>query len=248
MGATGKDEGVAKRWQIWLVQCAEAVYYSFEDSRSADAAGRLLDGYSGVVMCDGYRAYSTLQKRGARFTLAHCWAHVRRKYLEIADFFPTQTGEVLPMIDELFAIDRLAATGPPGAEDRRQLRNERSREIVKAIGGWAARTPVVPESGIAKAVAYMRGLWPGLVRFLEDPEIPLSNNASERAARGPVVGRKNHYGSRSERGTEVAAVFYTLLESAKLAGVEPKAYLRRAVVQAINGEAPALPHENRDAR
>jgi hypothetical protein len=101
----------------------------------------------------------------------------------------------------------------------------------------------VPESGLAKAIAYMTGLWPGLVRFLDDPRIPLSNNASERAARGPVVGRKNHYGSRSERGTMVAAVLYTLCESAKLAGVEPKAYLRRAVREVLRGGEPPLPHE-----
>ena len=91
----------------------------------------------------------------------------------------------------------------------------------------------------------MLGLWNGLVRFLDDPRIPITNNASERAARGPVVGRKNHYGSRSERGTEVAALFYSMLESAKLAGVEPKAYLRNAVAEALAGNAPMLPCEYR---
>ena len=71
------------------------------------------------------------------------------------------------------------------------------------------------------------------MRFLEDPRIPLDNNATERALRGMVIGRKNHYGSRSRRGTEVAALFYTLLESAKLAGVEPAAYLAEATRRAI---------------
>jgi len=61
----------------------------------------------------------------------------------------------------------------------------------------------------------------GLTRFVDDPRIPLDNNAAERALRGPVVGRKNHYGSRSLRGTEVAAVFYTLCETARLIGVDP---------------------------
>jgi hypothetical protein len=163
--------------------------------------------------------------------------------LEIQDFFPGPVGEVLPMIQELFAIERQAATGPPGDDARRQFRQTRSRPLVKRIGEWAARVVAVPESGLAKAIAYMTGLWPGLVRFLDDPRIPLSNNASERAARGPVVGRKNHYGSRSERGTMVAAVLYTLCESAKLAGVEPKAYLRRAVREVLRGGEPPLPHE-----
>jgi transposase len=72
-----------------------------------------------------------------------------------------------------------------------------------------------------------------LTRFVDDPRIPLDNNAAEQALRGPVVGRKNHYGSRSLRGTEVAAVFYTLCETARLIGVDPHAYLLRAVFAAI---------------
>ena len=82
----------------------------------------------------------------------------------------------------------------------------------------------------------MGDLWPGLLRFLDDPRLALDNNATERALRGVVIGRKNHYGSRSERGTKVAALFYSLIESAKLAGVEPDAFLRSAAPQGIRGE------------
>jgi transposase len=89
----------------------------------------------------------------------------------------------------------------------------------------------------------MGNLWSGLTRFLEDARIPLDNNATERAVRGPVVGRKNHYGSRSRRGTEVAALFYSLLETAKLCGVDPRAYLRAAALKALRGEGPLLPHQ-----
>lgn len=70
------------------------------------------------------------------------------------------------------------------------------------------------------------------MRFLENPKIPLDTNGVERALRGVAVGRKNHYGSRSERGTRVAALFYSLIESAKLCGVEPRAYLREATFRA----------------
>ena len=83
------------------------------------------------------------------------------------------------------------------------------------------------------------------MRFLGDPKIPLDTNGVERALRGVAVGRKNHYGSRSERGTRVAALFYSLIESAKLAGVEPRAYLgeaaRRAIRNPGDGHAPARP-------
>jgi transposase len=82
----------------------------------------------------------------------------------------------------------------------------------------------------------MGDLWPGLLRFLDDPRLALDNNVTERAMRGVVVGRKNHYGSCSERGTEV-------IESAKLAGVELDAYLRAAARLGIRGERVELLRE-----
>src|SRR5690606_10959672 len=124
-----------------------------------------------------------------------------------------------------------------------RLREERSRPIVEKLRGWMNTQRVLPESALGKAISYTNGLWPGLVRFLDDPQIPLHNNASERALRGVVVGRKNHYGSRSRRGTEVAAICYSLLESAKLAGIEPKAYVRLAIAAADEGREIPLPHE-----
>jgi hypothetical protein len=81
--------------------------------------------------------------------------------------------------------------------------------------------------------------WPGLVRFLADSKIPLDTNSVERALRGVAVGRKNHYGSRSERGTRVAALFYSLIESSKLCGVEPRAYLREATLRAVRAPGTA---------
>jgi transposase len=89
----------------------------------------------------------------------------------------------------------------------------------------------------------MSGLWPGLTRFLDDPRIPLDNNATERALRGVVIGRKNHYGSRSRRGTEVAALFYSLCETAKLNKLDPASYLSQIARAAIRAEALPLPHE-----
>jgi transposase len=78
-----------------------------------------------------------------------------------------------------------------------------------------------------------------VVRFLADPKIPLDTNSVERALRGVAVGRKNHYGSRSERGTRVAALFYSQIESAKLCGVEPRAYLREATLRAVRSAGMA---------
>ena len=85
--------------------------------------------------------------------------------------------------------------------------------------------------------------WTGLTRFLNDARVPLDNGATERAMRGLALGRKNHYGSRSRRGTEVAALFYSLLETAKLGGVDPKRYLRVAALAALRAEPIPLPSQ-----
>lgn len=113
------------------------------------------------------------------------------------------------------------------------------------VFGWVVKTlpKQTPGNALAKAIGYLAGIWPGLLVFLDNPAVPLDNNASERSMRGPVIGRKNHYGSRSKRGTEVAAQMYTILESCKLAGVNPAAYLRAAILAGMREESIALPHE-----
>ena len=241
-----------KRWWAWSVTRDDAVTYTILASRSHEAAGQVLGAYHGIVMADGYGAYDALARAGPGFTLAHCWAHVRRKFVEAEPHYPAPCAEILELIRQLYGVERACPGSDPAASEetrtavlelRGQLRREQSTPIVEAIRAWAHEPRALPESSLGKAIAYMLGLWPGLTRFLDDARIPLDNNATERGLRGMVVGRKNHYGSRSQRGTEVAALFYSLIESAKLCGVEPKAYLLQATQAAL--ETPGtvtLPH------
>jgi transposase len=241
-----------KRWWAWSLTSETAVTYTILESRSQEAARQVLNGYQGIVIADGYGAYEALARAGPRFTLAHCWAHVRRKFVEAEPHYPGPCAEALDLIGQLYAVER-ECPSRVGAADaaehaelwqrRAELRAERSAPLVAAIRTWAQGQRPLPESSLGKAIAYMLGLWPGLTRFLDDPRIPLDNNATERALRGMVIGRKNHYGSRSRRGTEVAALFYSLIESAKLCGVEPKTYLLRALRAALAAPGTVtLPH------
>jgi transposase len=242
----------AQRWWAWSVTREDAVAYTILESRSQTAARQVLNGYTGIVIADGYGAYDALARAGPSFTLAHCWAHVRRKFVEAEPHYPGPCGEILDLIRQLYAVKRGCPTLDPAASEEahteaRQLRaaarREQSIAIVDAIRAWAFRQRALPESSLGKAIAYMLGLWPGLTRFLGDARIPLDNSATERGLRGVVVGRKNHYGSRSMRGTEVAALFYSLIESAKPCGVEPKAYLLCATRAALqNPGTVTLPH------
>ena len=145
------------------------------------------------------------------------------------------------MIGELFLVERAAPvpTGLEGdeyeraLETRQALHEERSRPLLNQLKEWCKRQVALPRSTLAKAIRYMLDRWAGLTAFLEDPRIPIHNNHTERAMRNVVLGRKNHYGSRSQRGTEVAAILYTLVETARLCGVDPREYLCRALRVAI---------------
>jgi transposase len=238
-----KNGGKGKRWQAWAICCADAVHYNIEDSRSAEAAKKVLEDFSGVAITDGYAVYESVKKQGGKFTLAHCWAHVRRKYIEADEQHPGKCSTVLDLIGQLYEIEAEARGKPP--DEVLALRREKSKPIVLAIQKWALEAETLPESGLGRAIAYMGALWDGLRVFLDNPSVSLDNNGTERALRGIVLGRKNHYGSRSVRGTEVAALFYTLIESAKLAGVGPHTYLQAAINAALRGVEIPLPHEMR---
>lgn len=233
------------KWWTWCVASDDMAVYRIERSRSEQAAKNVLGDFKGVVMTDGYGAYEALERNKPHLHLAHCWAHVRRKYLDAEDAYPELSDHAVKQIKELFKIERETPRAEPDAEDeekqqaldlRRQRRQELSKPIIDELLLWAGehRSRVLPGSKMGRAVNYMLNMWKGLTRFLEDPRIPLDNNAAERALRGIVVGRKNHYGSKSKRGTEVAAIFYTIFETAKLSSVDPRAYITQAAVRAIN--------------
>jgi transposase len=238
------DRPGSSRWWAWCAASDDAVAYRILRRRSNKAAGEVLKGYDGIVITDGFSAYSKLRRAGPRFTHVHCWAHVRRKFIESEGSYPGHSKHAVELIRKLFKIEHQApAVGvdAPYAERRERLdllarlRAEKSRPVIDKLREWAYETlpTVLPRSSLGKAIKYMLSLWPGLIRFLDDPRVPLTNNLAERSLRGPVIGRKNHYGSRSQRGTEVAAIFYSLFESAKLAGVDPHKYVLTALRQAI---------------
>jgi transposase len=222
---------------VWTVRTPTESFYRILPGKSTDEGRQVLAGYRGIAVVDGFAVYEVLARDGPGFTLAHCWAHAKRKFGDIADQWPVASAEIAALIGELYAIERRVPGSFPGDAEtqdlRWQLRQAHSRLVLDRIWHWATVQVGLPRSDFGKAVRYMLERWDGLTRFLTDPRIPLDNNAAERALRGPVVGRKNHYGSRSIRGTQVAALFYTLCESARLVGVDAHAYLRHALNAAL---------------
>ena len=235
------------RWWTWCVASDEIATYRIFSNRSQKAAEKMLGKYEYTVMTDGYATYDALIKNGRanpNLTIAHCWAHARRKFIEAEDAYPELSKPAIAMIKDLYRIEKKLPRLTPNIPEnerkkllelRHKIRQQESRPKIDEIREWAFENlpNTLPESKMGKALNYMLKLWPGLTVFLDNPEVPLDNNAAERALRGVVVGRKNHYGSRSKRGTEVAALFYTMMETAKLSGVDARAYLREAATRAI---------------
>jgi transposase len=143
---------------------------------------------------------------------------------------------MLAWIQDLYRID---ASAKDLAERGRQCATE-SRAVTEKMKTWLMHVTALKSTSLGGAVRYTLGIWDRLTLFLEDPVVWLDNNRTERGLRGPVIGRRNHFGSKSVRGTEVAAVLYSLVESAKVAGVDPVAYLVEVATRAKRNSATVL--------
>lgn len=238
-----------ERFYAWCAVGRQYVGYRLLDTRSAEGAATILGSFSGTLVVDGLTSYPAAAKGAPgdapKFVVANCHAHARRKFVEIEKNWPEESQFAVELYRELYAVE--AAAKEPGA-DRAALRREKSKSLVDKLFSWAreqqGRSDLLPSSGLAKALAYLLNHEAGLRVFLDDPAVPIDNNEAERAMRSPVLGRKNHYGSRSRRGTETAAILYTLVESAKRVGISPKAYLAAAAEHALReAGAVLLPDE-----
>lgn len=223
------------KWTLFGLTTPELAVYHLADSKSAKKAHEILAGFKGTLVVDGYKVYPIVAKL-ENLGIAHCWYHADRKFKDAKDP-PRAIAEIRGLIHQLYEIEREVEgpfPGPQAAQTKRAaLRQEKSRPVVESIRKWAFDQGGLHRSDFAKAVRYLLSHWDGLTKFLENPQIPLSNNAAERVLRGPVLGRKNFYGNRSKRGAQTAAILYSLIETAKLNGMNPSAYLKEAALRAI---------------
>lgn len=236
----------SKPWQMWCLTAPGVVVHRIRGDKSAATFTELLGAYCGTAVCDALSTHGAGARASPGLTLAGCWAHVFRKFEEAKPDHP-EAAHALAWIGALYDVDERAGDD---LARRAELRRTEAAAVLAELKAWLWDQATLTSLSIGKAAAYAIANWDRLTRFVDDPRIPLDNNATERAIRGPVVGRKNHYGSKSRRGTEVAATLYTLLETAKLHAVDPAAYLHAAVLAADRGVA-LLPWDfaaaNRDA-
>jgi transposase len=219
-----------KNHQAYLWQYGRpggSVIFDFQMGRGRAGPNNFLGQYEGILQTDGYIAYDGVG--GAGMVHACCWAHARRKVFEALKLHPDDrvATQLLTRIDDLFAIDAEARNASMDHAARHALRQERSRPLLGIIKEEmkTAQAALLPASALSKAISYTLSLWPKLIRFLEFPELELSNNLAENSMRPIALGRKNwiHVGSE-QAGPRVAAIL-SVLESCRRLKLPVREYL-----------------------
>lgn len=196
--------------------------------------GREADGPPRRLQVDGYAGYRPLAEKGA-VRLALCWAHVRRKFYELAAAGNALIAdEALKRIAEIYHVET-SIRGKP-AEERRAARDLVSRPLVANLQLWLDEQigRISGKSRLAEAIRYALTRWEGLTLFLDDGRVEMDNNTVERAIRPLALTRKNALFAGSDGGADHWAVIASLIETCKLTGVEPQAYLADVLTRIVN--------------
>jgi transposase len=215
-----------------------AVVYSYAPGRGGEHAIALLKGYTGVLQTDAYSVYGKLadpKRVGGPVTLAFCWAHWRRQWFDIARAPPAPIAtEVLERIAKLYRIE--AEIRGRSADERRAVRQRKTRPAVHALKSWLEKTLVqLPGSStLAKTIRYGLSRWAGLTGFLDDGRIEIDSNTVERAMRPVVLTRKNALFAGSDEGAENWAILASLIETCKLHGINPEAYFTDVLTKLVH--------------
>ena len=232
---TGQLWAYARDDRPWQGGDPPGVAYVYAPDRKAERPIAHLAGFSGILQVDGYGGYQTLaEKSGA--TLAFCWAHVRRRFYELAAAGPAPiASEALRRIAELYRIED-DIRGQP-AKARHAARQERSRPIVAKLEPWLREKLglISQKTKLAEAIRYTLSRWEGLTRFLDDGRIEIDSNTVERSIRPIALNRKNALFAGSDGGAEHWAVIASLIETCKLNDVEPLGYLAHVLTRIVNG-------------
>lgn len=199
--------------------------FRYSETRRQEHPKEFLKQYEGYLQADAYAGYDKVFAEGKAVEVA-CWAHARRKFFEAETSDATRSAAALGFIRELYAVEEQAREWKP--LQRQRLRHERSKPVLEAFRKWmdGEALSILPQSPMATAMTYARNQWEALHRYLDDGALAIDNNAAERALRTVAIGRKNWMFAGSDEGGRRAAVFYTLIESAKRVGVEPWTYLK----------------------
>jgi transposase len=220
-----QDGKLGYRWWLWVFLGEDTVVFRLDPTRSHDVPeGHFPADARVVLMVDRYSAYKAMsQVKLGNAVLVFCWAHVRRDFIKVGKGWPEHKEWALAwlrQIRELYHHDRRRRNAKPGSTEFATADIE-LRKTVAAMQSQAAAELADPKlpTPSRSVLASLQEHWSGLTRFLDDPRIPLDNNASERRVRGPALGRKNYYGSGSLWSGRLAAMLFSLFATLSMAKI-----------------------------
>ena len=222
---------VGYRWYLWVFHSAPVVVFVLDSGRAHDVPEDHLGPVEeGILVVDRYAAYGAIgQVKSGKVTLAFCWAHVRRDFLAVARSYPSQQEwalEWVQLIGELYHLNDQRCR----VQDQPELftaADTRLRDAITQMEKQAQQEldwETIPSSQ-RKVLQSLQNHWEGLTVFVDHPFVPMDNNAGERVQRGPVVGRKNYYGSGAAWSGQLAAMLFSLFQTLCLWKINARKWL-----------------------
>lgn len=243
-------KGATHRAYLWAYapgafEDMKAVVYDFCESRAGEHARNFLGDWKGALVCDDFAGYKALIASGV--TEVGCLAHARRKLFDLHAANKSQlAGFALEQFAKVYDIER--EVKELNADQRKAIRQQHTKPILDALHQWMTlqRQKLPDSSATAKALDYSLRRWTALTRFVDDGQLPVDNNWIENQIRPIAIGRNNWLFAGSLRAGQRAAAVMTLIQSARLNGHDPYAYLKdvlaRLPTQRVSLVHELLPH------
>ena len=216
---------------LWVYRCPidKTVLFDYQTGRSGSAARNVLNGFKGYLQTDGYGVYDSIA-RGKDIIHLNCWAHARREFERALPNDKDRASKALEFIGSLYRVEAEARKQGLSADQRKELRLEKSLPVLNDLGKWLAQEikggEVLPKSAIGKAFGYTLNRWESLNSYLNDGMLEIDNNLIENAIRPVALGRKNYLFAGSHEGAKRAAAIYSFFAMCKIEGVNPAHWLK----------------------
>ena len=238
----GRNAGTKS--QMWVYRSGSmcnapaVILYDYEKTRSSEHPKKFLGSFSGKVMCDGYQVYRSMEKENTNGLRVHvCWAHARRKFAEYVKSMGKDeakgsvAAQALALIAQIYHEENKLTE--VSDEERLDGRQKVVRPLCEAFFAWlkTKQDEVVPKTQTGKAITYCLNQEEYLLRFLEDPQVPIDNNIAEQSIRPFCIGKNNWKVIDTVAGAQSSAILYSLVETAKANNLKPYEYFRHLLTE-----------------
>jgi transposase len=230
------EEGKAdtSKSYIWVTRggppLAQVALYEYNKSRSSVYIREFVEGFSGFLQSDGYQGYDSALKDRTDITHVGCLAHARREIYDAykADKRLKQSNVVMNKIQRIYTTEKKLREKELTSQEFLTIREKEVKPLLDDLQNWLDKKSqsLRPSSNLGKAISYTQGQWDEIVKYLECPYLTPDNNATERTVKPFVMGRKNFLFAGSTEGADAMCFYYSLIETSKLNGLNPYAYLK----------------------